>query len=81
MDFFYLIPIASALGAYGEQHEIPAWVAVAGVLKGLAEFHLGGGHDSVALARRGVADRQKKYSVLSSQWIVSRGSMSRGETV
>jgi tetratricopeptide (TPR) repeat protein len=56
--------------AYGEQHEIPAWVAVARVLKGLAECHLGGGHDSVALARRGVADWQKRYSVLSSQWIL-----------
>src|SRR4029453_18593838 len=40
------------------------------VLKGLAECHLGGGHDSVALARRGVADWQKRYSVLSSQWIL-----------
>lgn len=53
---------ASACITYGEQQEIPMWVAVAHVLKGLAECYLGGGNDSIASIRRGLADWQKVYS-------------------
>jgi tetratricopeptide (TPR) repeat protein len=49
---------------YAEQQEIPAWAAVARVLKGLSECHLGGADDSIALIRHGLADWQRQYSLL-----------------
>jgi class 3 adenylate cyclase/tetratricopeptide (TPR) repeat protein len=53
--------------AYAEQQEIPAWIAVARVLKGLAECYLGDGNDSVASIRQGLADWQKRYSLFVPQ--------------
>jgi tetratricopeptide (TPR) repeat protein len=48
--------------AYGEKQEIPAWVALARVLMGLAECHLHGGDDGITTIREGLADFQKMYS-------------------
>ena len=51
----------------GEKQEIPAFVAYARVLKGLCECHLGGGPDSVALVRQGLADWQRIYAIYLPQ--------------
>jgi predicted ATPase len=48
--------------AYAEKQEIPAWVAVGRLLKGLCECQLGGGTDSVAAVRQGLADWQGRYA-------------------
>jgi tetratricopeptide (TPR) repeat protein len=58
---------ATVCMAYAEQQEIPAWIALARVLKGLAECHLGGGTDIVASIRQGLADWQEKYSLYLPQ--------------
>ena len=54
--------------AYGEKQEIPAWIAVARVVKGLCECHSGGGIDSVALVRQGLADWRKIYALFLPQF-------------
>jgi predicted ATPase len=53
--------------AYGEKQEIPAWVALARVLKGVAECHMHRGNDSIASIRQGLADWQQMYSLYLPQ--------------
>jgi tetratricopeptide (TPR) repeat protein len=53
--------------AYAEKQEIPAWVAWARVLKGVAECHIHRGNDSIASIRQGLADWQHMYSLYLPQ--------------
>src|SRR5262249_35470440 len=46
---------AVACIAYSERQDIPAWAALAGVLKGLAECYMHGGNGSIASIRQGLA--------------------------
>src|SRR5262249_51020138 len=48
--------------AYAQKQDIAAWVAVGRVVKGLCECHSGGGTESVASVRQGVADWQGIYT-------------------
>src|SRR5262249_42876676 len=48
--------------AYAQKQDIAAWVAVGRIVKGLCECHSGGGTESVASVRQGVADWQGIYT-------------------
>jgi tetratricopeptide (TPR) repeat protein len=53
--------------AFGEKQDIPAWVAMARVVKGLCECHLGSGTDWVSSVRQGLADWQGIYALFLPQ--------------